>query len=197
MPIFPTRPPLLDGGMVRLEPLQPSHCHALQNAVQDGQLWQVWCTIIPQPEQMAQEIERRLALQAAGSMLPYVVVSVPENRVVGMTSYMNIDASVPRVEIGSTWYAASAQRTGVNTQAKTLLLAHAFESMGCQVVELRTHFLNQRSRRAIERLGAKLDGVLRNHTRMRDGSLRDTCVYSIVATEWPAVKMHLLHGLSR
>ena len=197
MRAFPTQPQLLVGDTVRLEPLQPSHCQALQAAVQDGQLWQVWCTVIPEPEQMAQEIERRLALQAAGSMLPYVVVSVPENRVVGMTSYMNIDASVPRVEIGSTWYAASAQRTGVNTQAKTLLLTHAFESLGCHVVELTTHFLNQKSRRAIARLAAKLDGVLRNHTRMRDGPLGYTCVYRIVAAEFRADKMQLLPLLNR
>ena len=194
---IPNQPTLLEGASVRLEPLQHSHCRALQDAVQDGQLWQVWCTVVPKPEGMAQEIERRLKLQAAGSMLPYVVVRVADNTVVGMTTYMNIDRSVPRVEVGSTWYAASAQRTGVNTAAKTLLLTHAFESMGCHCVEFRTHFLNQKSRKAIERLGAKLDGILRSHTRMPDGSLRDTCVYSIVAAEWPAVKMHLLHGLKR
>lgn len=197
MGAIPTQPVPLCGQSVRLEPLQHHHCAALQTAVQDGQLWQVWCTVIPEPEQMTQEIERRLALQAAGSMLPYVVVSLPENRVVGMTSYMSIDPNVPRVEIGSTWYAASVQRTGLNTEAKTLLLTQAFEQMGCQAVELRTHFLNHKSRRAIERLGAKLDGVLRAQMRMRDGSLRDTCVYSITAAEWPAVKMHLQYGLVR
>lgn len=194
---IPAAPPTLSGATVRLEPLQHTHCAALAEAVQDGQLWTVWCTTVPRPEQMQAEIDRRLALQDAGSMLPYTVINTADNRVVGMTSYMNIERSVPRVEIGSTWYAASAQRTGLNTEAKTLLLTHAFETMGCNVVELRTHFLNQRSRKAIERLGAKLDGILRNHMRMTDGSLRDTCVYSIIATEWPAVKMHLQHGLRR
>ena len=139
---------------------------------------------------MAAEISRRLALQTAGSMLPFTVFD-DSGRVVGMTTYMNIDASSKRVEIGSTWTAASAQRSPLNTQCKRLLLAHAFEALDCIAVEFRTHRLNTQSRRAIERLGAQLDGVLRAHARASDGSVRDTAVYSITAPEWPAVRSHL------
>ena len=124
-------------------------------------------------------------------MLPCTVIDRPRGRVVGMTTYMNIDPAGPRVEIGSTWYARGVQRSGLNTEAKLLLLAHAFDRLGCLAVEFRTHFLNHQSRRAIERLGARLDGVLRHHQRMRDGTLRDTCVYSITGPEWPTVHSHL------
>lgn len=145
---------------------------------------------------MAAEIERRLGLQSRGSMLPFTV-SDAGGRVVGMTTYMNIDAANRRVEIGSTWTAASAQRTALNTQCKRLLLAHAFESLDCIAVEFRTHRLNTQSRRAIERLGAQLDGVLRSHQRGADGTLRDTAVYSITAAEWPTVRSHLDWQLAR
>jgi RimJ/RimL family protein N-acetyltransferase len=140
---------------------------------------------------MRAEIERRLDLQRQGSMLPFTVIQNETGKAAGMTTYMNVDAPNRRVEIGSTWYRASVQRTAINTECKLLLLTHAFESMNCIAVELRTHFLNHRSRRAIERLGAKLDGILRNHQIAANGTLRDTCVYSIIAGEWPVAKTHL------
>lgn len=183
-------PVTLSSPQATLRPLSSEHHDALCSAVRDGELWRLWYTAVPSPERMAAEIERRLALQAAGSMLPFVVLDAA-GRVVGMTSYMHIDAVHRRLEIGSTWTAASAQRTALNTQCKRLLLGHAFDSLDCIAVELRTHRLNTQSRRAIERLGAQLDGVLRAHQRSADGSLRDTAVYSITATEWPAVRAHL------
>ena len=160
-------------------------------ATRDGELWKLWYTSVPSPEGMRAEIERRLELQRAGSMLPWTVRSLATGKIVGMTTYMNIDARYRRVEIGSTWYAKSAQRTPLNTECKLMLLAHAFESLACIAVEFRTGFFNHASRRAIERLGAKQDGILRSHQLYADGSLRDTVVYSIVAAEWPAVKQHL------
>lgn len=174
-----------------LEPLAHRHAGDLAEAVQDGELWNLWYTAIPRPEKMTAEIERRLALQAAGSMLPFAVVDSASGRAIGMTTYMNIDAANRRVEIGSTWYRKSVQRTAINTQCKWLLLTHAFETLNCIAVEFRTHFFNQQSRRGIERLGAKLDGILRSHQISPNGTLRDTCVYSIVAAEWPTVKAHL------
>ena len=146
---------------------------------------------------MAGEIERRLALRAEGSMLPFAVIDNATGRPVGMTTQMNIDAANRRLEIGSTWYRASVQRTALNTDCKLMLLRHAFEALDCIAVEFRTHFFNHASRRAIERLGAKLDGVLRSHAVGRAGELRDTCVYSIIASEWPAVRAHLDWRLSR
>ena len=146
---------------------------------------------------MRAEIERRLGLMEKGSMLPFGVKSVAQNRIVGMTTYMNIDAAQKRVEIGSTWYAKSMQRTPLNTECKLLLLTHAFEKLGCVAVEFRTSYFNHASRNAILRLGAKQDGILRSHSRHADGSLRDTCVYSIVAAEWPAVQQHLTYQLTR
>ena len=185
------QPVTLHGSLATLVPLLPEHREALAEAVADGQLWNLWYTNAPSPAAMAAEIGRRLALHTAGSMLPFTVVQADTGRIVGMTSLMHIDSVNRRVEIGSTWYAQSVQRTGLNTDAKRLLLTHAFETLGCIAVELRTHFLNQQSRRAIERLGAKLDGVLRAHSVLPNGTVRDTCVYSIVAAEWPAVKVHL------
>ena len=187
----------LQGVHARLEPLQASHLAGLQAAVQDGELWNLWYTLIPTPAGMAAEIQRRLSLQDKGSMLPFAVVDVHSQRIVGMTTYMNIDAVNRRVEIGSTWYARSAQRTALNTECKRMLLGHAFEQWDCIAVEFRTHWFNQQSRKGIERLGAKLDGVLRAHQITANGSLRDTCVYSITAPEWPSVKAHLDHQLSR
>lgn len=183
-------PVTLTGPHATLRPLQPEHHDALCNAARDGELWRLWYTAVPSPEGMAAEIQRRLALQAAGSMLPFTVFDA-EGRVMGMTTFMNIDAKHRRVEIGSTWTARAAQRTPLNTQCKRLLLAHAFEQLDCIAVEFRTHRLNTQSRRAIERLGAQLDGILRAHQRSSDGTLRDTAVYSITAAEWPAVKSHL------
>lgn len=184
-------PVTLSAPHVRLEPLSPAHTADLSDAVQDGELWKLWYTMIPAPEKMATEIERRLDLQRRGSMLPFAVMEPASGRAVGMTTYMNIDATNRRVEIGSTWYRQSVQRTPLNTQCKRLLLGHAFEQLDCIAVELRTHVLNQQSRRAIERIGARLDGILRQHLRMPDGHVRDTAVYSITAPEWPVVRQHL------
>lgn len=189
-------PVTLAGSLVRLEPLSRDHHDGLVAAASDGGLWTLWYTTVPTPEGMAAEIERRLKLQQAGSMLPFTVIDAG-GRVVGMTTFMNIDAVNQRVEIGSTWYARSAQRTGLNTDAKRLLLTHAFESLNCIAVEFRTHRLNTQSRKAIARLGAQLDGILRSHMRMANGTLRDTAVYSITAHEWPTVKTHLDHLLRK
>ncbi|MCD8515251.1 MAG: GNAT family N-acetyltransferase [Burkholderiaceae bacterium] len=184
----------LTGRHVQLVPLRPSHHDELVEAVCDGELWKLWYTSIPTPQGMATDIQRRLNLQQSGSMLPFAVLDA-SGRAVGMTTFMNIDAANRRVEIGSTWYRASVQRTALNTEAKRLLLAHAFEALDCIAVEFRTHWFNHASRRGIERLGAKLDGVLRSHQINRHpdahGALRDTCVYSIVAAEWPSAKAHL------
>jgi RimJ/RimL family protein N-acetyltransferase len=194
-------PVTLTGTRVRLEPLRAEHHDALGQAVRDGELWQLWYTAIPSPEGMAAEIERRLDLQAKGSMCPFAVIELATGQAVGMTTYMNIDAGNRRVEIGSTWYRQSVQRTPLNTEAKRLLLAHAFDQLNCIAVEFRTHFFNHQSRRAIERLGAKLDGILRSHQinphPLGAGALRDTCVYSIIASEWPNVRAHLDFQLKR
>ncbi|MEK7361021.1 MAG: GNAT family protein [Pseudomonadota bacterium] len=181
----------LSGRHATLEPLAYAHRDALAEAVRDGELWKLWYTAVPSPEGMRAEIERRLGLRQAGSMLPFAVRRLASGKIAGMTTYMNIDANNRRVEIGSTWYARSAQRTPLNTECKLLLLSHAFETLACIAVEFRTGFFNYASRRAIERLGAKQDGILRSHQRYADGSLRDTVVFSIVAQEWPAVKRHL------
>jgi N-acetyltransferase len=192
-----TEPVTLSGRHASLEPLSAAHHDDLLEAVRDGELWKLWYTSIPSAEGMRAEIERRLRLQQAGTMLPFAVRSAASGKMVGMTTFMNIDANHHRVEIGSTWYAKSAQRTPLNTECKLMLLTHAFESLGCIAVEFRTSFFNHASRRAIERLGAKQDGILRSHQRHADGSLRDTCVYSILAHEWPAVKQHLEFKLER
>ena len=189
-------PLTLRGAHAILEPLSHAHLNDLMEAVKDGELWKLWYTMIPQPGNMQAEIDRRLDLQAKGSMTPFAVVSAETSRVVGMTSYMNVDAVNRRVEIGSTWYRKSVQRTALNTECKLLLLTHAFENLDCICVELRTHFFNQQSRRGIERLGAKLDGILRSNQIAPNGTIRDTCVYSIIAAEWPTVKTHLTWKLS-
>lgn len=189
-------PVSLAGTHVRLEPLSQAHRAGLIDAVKDGELWKLWYTAIPAPESMDKEIERRLALQSAGSMLPFTVFDA-EGRVAGMTTYMNVDATNRRVEIGSTWYARRVQRTMLNTEAKLLLLTQAFERLDCIAVEFRTHFFNRPSRRAIERLGAKLDGILRSHQIGVNGTLRDTAVYSIIAPEWPVVRQHLSFSLTQ
>ena len=186
-----TTPITLGGRHAALEPLTYAHQDELIEAVRDGELWKLWYTAVPSPEGMHAEIERRLGLQKTDSMLPFAVRNLSSGKIAGMTTYMNIDANHRRVEIGSTWYAGSAQRTPLNTECKLLLLSHAFEALDCIAVEFRTGFFNYPSRRAIERLGAKQDGILRSHQRYADGSLRDTVVFSIVAHEWPAVKRHL------
>jgi RimJ/RimL family protein N-acetyltransferase len=187
----------LTGDHVRLELLAQDHCPGLIEAAKDGELWRLWYTTVPAPSEMSAEIDRRLALRQPGSMLPFTVILPSTGQPVGMTTYMNIDAALRRLEIGSTWYRRSVQRSPLNTECKLLLLRHAFEDLDCVAVEFRTHFFNHQSRRAIERLGAKLDGILRNHMRMSDGSLRDTCVYSIIAGEWPSVRSHLKWQLER
>jgi len=190
-------PVCLQGRHVRLEPLAHAHADALAAAVRDGELWKRWYTAIPPPEGMAAEVARRLALQEQGSMIPFAVVLPDSGRPVGMTTFMNIDAANRHVEIGSTWYRHSVQRTALNTECKLLLLRHAFEAWDCIAVEFRTHFFNHQSRAAIERLGAKLDGILRSHQVAADGRLRDTCVYSIIRSEWPTVQCHLASRLDR
>ncbi len=176
------------GDHVSVEPLSLAHHDDLVEATNDGALHKLWYTTIPSAEEMAGEIERRLALP---TMLPFAVIDRSTGKAVGMTTYMNIDAANKRVEIGSTWYRRSVQSSPLNTECKLLLLRYAFETLNCICVEFRTHFLNVQSRRAIERLGAKLDGVLRSNAIMPNGSVRDTAVYSVIASEWPAVKANL------
>ncbi len=185
----------LSGRHVRLEPLSHQHVAGLQAACADGELWKLWYTSVVRPEAMAAEIERRLELQARASMLPFVSRRLDNDQICGMTTFMNIDGKNRRVEIGSTWLAASAQRTGINTESKLLLLTHAFETLNCIAVEFRTNFMNHQSRAAILRLGARQDGILRNHLLQDGGGYRDTVVFSIIESEWPAVKRHLRHKL--
>lgn len=186
----------LSGHHASLVPLSLEHHDALVEAVRDGELWKLWYTTIPLPEGMKAEIERRLGLQAQGLMQPFTVLD-SGGRIAGMTTYMNVDAPNRRLEIGSTWYRQSVQRTALNTECKLMLLTHAFEQLDCIAVEFRTHVLNTQSRRGIERLGAKYDGMLRNHAIMPDGTIRDTVVYSIIAGEWPMVKSHLTWQLAK
>ncbi len=187
----------LQGLLVRLEPLSPQHGEELSEAVMDGHLHTLWYANVASPDQMRAEIDRRLALQHDGSMLPFIIRRRSDHSVLGMTTFMHIDRSVPRMEIGSTWIRASASGTGANVDAKLLMLRQAFNEWGCPAVEFRTHWMNLQSRAAIERLGAKLDGVLRSHSRTRNGALRDTCVYSITTAEWPAVETGLMARLDR
>jgi RimJ/RimL family protein N-acetyltransferase len=188
-------PVSLIGRYVSLVPLTHSHHDDLVEAVKDGELWSLWYTKIPAPEGVRAEIDRRLDLQRQGSMLAFAVIEQSTQQAVGMTTFMHIDALNRRVEIGSTWYRRRVQRSALNTECKLLLLTHAFERLNCIAVEFRTHFFNMQSRAAIERLGAKLDGILRQHQLASNGTLRDTCVYSILDREWPAVKSHLIHRL--
>jgi RimJ/RimL family protein N-acetyltransferase len=187
----------LSGRHVELVPLSMEHHDALALATRDGELWKLWYTTAPSPESLHADIERRIGLREAGTMLPFTVIDRKMGQPVGMTTYMNIDCANRRVEIGSTWYARRVQRTALNTEAKLLLLTHAFDGLNCIAVEFRTHFMNRQSRRAIERLGAKLDGILRSHSVAPNGTLRDTCVYSVIAAEWPAVRAHLACELDR
>jgi RimJ/RimL family protein N-acetyltransferase len=187
----------LHGQTVSLVPLSYSHHDDLADALKDGELWTMWYTSIPAPEHLRAEIDRRLALQKEGSMLPFAVIEKSTNAAVGMTTFLHIDAANRRVEIGATWYRKRAQRTGLNTECKLLLLTHAFERLNCIAVEFRTHYFNRQSRAGIERLGARLDGVLRQHLITNNGTLRDTCVYSILDREWPTVKTHLSYQLSK
>lgn len=189
-------PVTLRGKYVTLEPLSEEHHDGLVDAARDGELWNLWYTSVPRPEDMRAEIQRRLSKQEAGSMLPFTTrlndpVSGEPGKIIGMTTYCDIDAALPRLEIGYTWNAASVQGTGTNPDSKRLLLAHAFEILGCVAVVFSTHWMNMQSRAAIARLGAKQDGVLRATSRMADGSLRDTVYFSIIASEWPQVRSGL------
>ena len=199
--MFLCQPVTLTGQYVTLVPLGTAHHDDLVEAVLDGELWRMWYTAIPTPEGVAAEIKRRLGLQDQGSMLPFAVIENASGKAVGLTTYMNIDNGNRRVEIGSTWYRRRVQRTALNTECKLLLLQHAFEQLQCIAVEFRTHFFNQQSRAGIERLGAKLDGVLRSHQVNphpdAKGTLRDTCVYSVIAPEWPTVRAHLNYQWSK
>jgi N-acetyltransferase len=185
----------LQGREVSLVPLALGHHDDLVEALNDGELWSLWYTSVPAPDQLDGEIRRRLTLHQQGAMVPFAVIERSSNQAVGMTTFMHIDAANRRLEIGATWYRKRVQRTAVNTECKFLLLSYAFEQLKCIAVEFRTHFFNRQSRAGIERLGAKLDGVLRQHQLGRDSTLRDTCVYSIIDSEWPTVKAHLSYQL--
>ena len=185
------KPAVLEGMGVRLEPLTGEHHDGLADAAGDGRLWELWFTSVPAPGGMGAYIAEALAGQELGHMLPWVVRDLASGKILGSTRYHDIVAKIDRVEIGYTWYAQSRQRTHVNTTCKLMLLGHAFDTLGCKVVGLRTDNFNFRSQRAIEALGAKRDGVLRHHAVRRDGSVRDSVMYSILAGEWPDVRRNL------
>jgi RimJ/RimL family protein N-acetyltransferase len=187
----------LEGRHVALEPLAREHEAGVRAAAADGELWRLWYTSVPAPEKTAAWIDAALTMREQAGALPFVVRDKSAGDIVGSTRYFNVDAPNRRLEIGHTWYARRVQRTAVNTESKLLLLTHAFETLGCIAVEFRTHFFNFASREAIARLGAKQDGILRNHQVMPDGTLRDTVVFSLIAGEWPAAKRHLQHRLAR
>ena len=180
-----------EGTHVSVVPMTVDHRADLEEAAADGALHRLWYTTVPKPEDVGDEIARRLKLQQQGSMLPFAVIDKRDSKAVGMTTYMNIEAAHRRLEIGSTWYRKSVQRTPINTECKLLLLRHAFEELACIAVEFRTHFINRPSRLAIERLGAKFDGIIRSHMIMPNGTVRDSAMYSIIASEWPTVKANL------
>ncbi len=190
-------PITIEGHGVRLEPLSPSHADGLRGAAADGRLWELWYTSVPDPNQMDAYLTEALAGQAAGFMLPWAVRELSSGEIAGTTRYHDIVAPIDRVEIGYTWYASRWQRTHLNTACKLLLLRHAFDTLGCAVVGLRTDNFNFRSQRAIEAIGAKRDGVIRHHLARRDGSARDSVMYSILAHEWPDVQRHLALRLQR
>ena len=190
-------PVTLEGHGVRLEPLSPDHSDGLIAAAADGNLWELWFTSVPAPTDTPDYIAEALAGQLQGHMLPWAVRDLATDTIVGSTRYHDIVPSVERVEIGYTWYSASRQRSHVNSACKLLLLSHAFDTLGCQLVGFRTDNFNFRSQRAIEALGAKKDGVLRHHFPRRDGTVRDSVMYSILASEWPPVRRHLVWRLGR
>jgi RimJ/RimL family protein N-acetyltransferase len=191
------RPVVLEGGGIRLEPLEAGHRDALAAAAADGRLWELWYTAVPPPEGMDKYVADALQAQREGHMMPWVVRDAASGAIIGATRYHDIVPAMDRVEIGHTWYAQSRQRTHVNTTSKLLLLAHAFDTLGCKVVGLRTDGFNFRSQRAIEGLGAKKDGVIRHWGIRRDGTVRDTVMYSMLAAEWPDVRRHLELRLAR
>lgn len=188
---------VLERDGVRLEPLEESHVQGLVRAATDGRLWELWYTFVPEPSEMASYVAEALAGQRAGHRWPWVVRELASGEIVGSTSYHDIVPELDRVEIGFTWYAKSRQRTHVNSTCKRMLFGHAFETLGCKVVALRVDNFNFRSQRAVEALGAKRDGVLRHHKLRRDGSVRDTVMYSVLAHEWPDVKKNLELRLAR
>lgn len=187
----------LIGENVKLVPLRASHKKELLNAASDGELWKIWYTSVPSSENIEQYLETAFSEQKTGSSIPFVVIHQESNKIIGSTRYMNIDSQNKRLEIGSTWYAKSSQRTGVNTECKYLLLQHAFEKLYCIAVEFRTNWFNYRSRNAILRLGAKQDGVLRSHRVDANGVLRDTVVFSIIQMEWPVIKKSLEYEMGK
>ena len=188
---YPPQPITLSGKHVQLLPMEMKHLKGLQEAVMDGELWRLWYTFIPTVEAMENWISKALEEQLLGVSCPFVVIRKRDNRVIGSTRYMNIEKDIRRLEIGTTWYSKSVQRSAINTECKMLLLEHAFENLACVAVEFRTHRLNTQSRRAIERLGAQLDGILRNHKISSNGTIRDTVVYSVIVNEWENVKSNL------
>lgn len=190
-------PVTLEGHGMRLEPLSTDHLEGLQAAVTDGRLWELWYTTVPEPGQVGAYIASALAGQEAGHMLPWAVRELESGAIIGSTRYHDIVADIDRVEIGYTFYAGRWQRTHANTACKLLLLEHAFDRLGCQVVGLRTDNFNFTSQRAIERLGAKKDGVIRHHRARRDGTVRDTVIYSVLTHEWPDVRRHLALRIAR
>ncbi len=188
--------PVLEGAFVRLEPLSSSRIMELSESCEDGKLYELWYTWVPSPEKMSTEIDRRLALYEADSMMPFAIIDKASGKAIGMTTFMNIKLENLKVEIGSTWLAKSQQGTAINPEAKLLMLSYAFETLNCNAVELRTHEQNLQSRAAIEKLGAKLDGILRNDMVMANGTIRNTAVYSITKEEWPDVKARLSKRLN-
>ena len=190
-------PTTLEGHGVRLEPLTTAHASDLALAASDGKLWELWFTSVPPPENVDAYIATALAGREAGHMLPWVIRDLATHRIVGSTRYHDIVPAVNRVEIGYTWYSASMQRSHVNSACKLLLLTHAFDDIGCDVVGLRTDNFNFRSQKAIEGIGAKRDGVIRHHAARADGTVRDTVMFSILKTEWPDVRRHLTLRLTR
>jgi len=195
--MVPIAPVTLEGHSVRLEPLSVEHEAGLAAAAADGQLWKLWYTSVPEPAGTRGYIDAALEGQQAGHMLPWAVRDLATQTIAGSTRYHDIVPTADRVEIGYTWYAQRCQRTRINTACKLLLLTHAFDTLNCAVVGLRTDNFNFASQRAIEALGAKKDGVIRHHHPRRDGTVRDTVIYSILATEWPDVKRHLELRLAR
>ena len=192
---MPLTPVTLTGHLVRLEPLSPDHLEGLRDACDDGHVWDRWYTSVARPEDMAASIEQRLAQQERGEMLAFTAIRRSDDLVLGGTTFYDIAPDVPRLSIGYTWNRASAHGTGTNPESKLLLMTYAFETLGMECVRYETSWMNAQSRAAIERLGARLDGVLRADSRARTGSLRDTVVYSVLASEWPAVKDGLQHRL--
>lgn len=188
-------PVTLSGSKVILEPLSLEHLEGIRSAVKDGELWNLWFTSIPSPATAEAYIKTALDMRENAGAMPFIVRERETNKIIGCTRYFNVDEVNQRLEIGHTWYSESYQRTAVNTESKYLLLSHAFEKLSAIAVEFRTHWHNHKSRAAIARLGAKQDGILRNHTKSADGVYRDTVVFSIIDLEWPAVKQSLLFKL--